>query len=93
MSRNRKPDFVSLARDAKPVLKERNPRCDAERVVPKETIQELTDAGFFRVLQPGRDRFEWLDLAGLLAVAATLLGVLGHGLIRRFSNRGGQDHE
>lgn len=39
---------------------------------------------------PGRDRNRWLDIIGLLAVAGTLVGVLGHGLIRKIANRGGQ---
>ncbi len=41
---------------------------------------------------PGRDNSEWIDIIGLLAIAGTLVGVLGHGLIRKFSNRGGH-HE
>ncbi len=36
---------------------------------------------------PGRDGNYWLDIIGLLAVAATLLGVLGHGLIRFVFNK------
>lgn len=34
------------------------------------------------VYMPGRDRIEWLDLLGLLAILGTLAGVIGHGLIR-----------
>jgi octaheme c-type cytochrome (tetrathionate reductase family) len=41
------------------------------------------------VYLPGRDRSRWLDIIGLLAVAGTLAGVLGHGLIRKLSNKGG----
>ena len=52
MSMLTKPDFVKLARDAKSRLRERNPRADAERVIPKETIEELKEAGFFRMMQP-----------------------------------------
>jgi len=54
MSMLTKPDFVKLARDAKSRLRERNPRADAERVIPKETIEELKEAGFFRMMQPKR---------------------------------------
>lgn len=38
---------------------------------------------------PGRDSNKWLDIIGLLAVIGTLIGVLGHGLIRFISNKGG----
>lgn len=54
MSTNRKPDFRRLATEAKPILRERNVQCDANRVVPSETIEELKDAGFFRMMQPKR---------------------------------------
>lgn len=37
---------------------------------------------------PGRDGNVWLDRIGLLAVFGTLVGVLGHGLIRKISNKG-----
>lgn len=42
------------------------------------------------IYMPGRDHNKWLDIIGLLAIAGTLLGVLGHGLIRKLSNKGGQ---
>lgn len=37
-----------------PVLKSRAARCTAERKVPDETIAEMREAGFFRILQPRR---------------------------------------
>lgn len=87
MSRPRaKPDFVKLARDAKPILRERNARADADRVIPKETIQELQEAGFFRMLQPKRwhgyecNPIEFFDAAIEIAAAcpstAWVLGVV-----------------
>jgi len=54
MSPDSKPDFVKLASDAKGRLRERNAKADAERVIPTETIQELKDAGIFRMMQPKR---------------------------------------
>ena len=46
-------------------------------------------AGIGGVYMPGRDAPSWLDIGGLLIVASTLLGALGHGLIRFFTgNRG-----
>jgi len=36
---------------------------------------------------PGRDSNRWLDIIGVLAVVLTLAGVLGHALMRLFSNR------
>jgi octaheme c-type cytochrome (tetrathionate reductase family) len=41
------------------------------------------------VYMPGRDANRWLDIAGLFVVAGTLVGVLGHGLIRYLSRKGG----
>lgn len=38
--------------------------------------------GINEVYIPGRDSRKWLDIIGLLAVAVTLIGVLGHGFIR-----------
>ena len=40
--------------------------------------------GFY---MPGRDKFKWLDILGMLAVAAAFIGVTGHGLVRIFSKR------
>ncbi len=42
-------------------------------------LADLT--GFY---MPGRDSFQWLTLGGWLAAAATLIGVLGHGLLRTY---------
>jgi hypothetical protein len=39
-------------------------------------------AGIEGVYIPGRDRFAWLDLIGFGAAGLTLLGALGHGLLR-----------
>jgi octaheme c-type cytochrome (tetrathionate reductase family) len=38
----------------------------------------------------GRDSNPWLDRIGLLVVLGTLVGVLGHGLIRKITNKGGK---
>jgi len=37
-----------------PALKSRSERATAERCIPAETVHEMRDAGFFRVLQPER---------------------------------------
>ncbi len=42
------------ARAMIPALKERARRCVADRDVPAESIAEMRDAGFFRILQPRR---------------------------------------
>lgn len=44
--------LVQRARDMVPRLKERAEQCNADRKVPDITVQEMQDAGFFRVLQP-----------------------------------------
>jgi octaheme c-type cytochrome (tetrathionate reductase family) len=41
---------------------------------------------------PGRDHSRWLDAVGVIAVLATLITILGHALIRRFTN-GGSHHD
>ncbi len=44
--------LVQRAREMIPRLKARAAQCDAERKVPAETVAEMQEAGFFRVLQP-----------------------------------------
>lgn len=47
-------DLVARAKAMIPVLKDRARRCVADRNIPAETIAEMRDAGFFRILQPRR---------------------------------------
>lgn len=49
-----KQQLRDRARELVPVLRERVEQCERERCVPKETIQEFQEAGFFRILQPAR---------------------------------------
>ncbi len=42
------------ARAMVPVLRERADACEQARQVPAETIKDMADAGFFRILQPKR---------------------------------------
>jgi 3-hydroxy-9,10-secoandrosta-1,3,5(10)-triene-9,17-dione monooxygenase len=44
--------LVQRARDLVPKLKERALKTESERKVPNETVAEMQEAGFFRVLQP-----------------------------------------
>lgn len=46
--------LIERARAMMPRLKERARSCTAERNVPAETIAEMQEAGFFRILQPRR---------------------------------------
>jgi 3-hydroxy-9,10-secoandrosta-1,3,5(10)-triene-9,17-dione monooxygenase len=46
--------LVERARALIPVLKARSEAAIAARCLPQETIRDLQDAGFFRVLQPQR---------------------------------------
>jgi octaheme c-type cytochrome (tetrathionate reductase family) len=65
-------------------------------VAPKEQALACRDChaadgrldGLGDIYLPGRDHSRWLDNVGLLAVLATLITILGHALIRRFTNRG-----
>ena len=45
-------ELVARARALAPRLLERAERCERERRVPEESIQELKQAGLFRILQP-----------------------------------------
>lgn len=46
--------LVARAKAMIPVLKSRARRCVSQRNVPDETIAEMQEAGFFRILQPKR---------------------------------------
>jgi 3-hydroxy-9,10-secoandrosta-1,3,5(10)-triene-9,17-dione monooxygenase len=46
--------LVARARDMIPALKQRSDQATAERRIPSETIAEMQEAGFFRILQPKR---------------------------------------
>src|SRR5436190_5412545 len=48
------PELIARARAMIPTLKQRARSCIANRDVPAETIAEMQEAGFFRVLQPQR---------------------------------------
>ena len=47
-------ELVRRARDMIPRLLERAPEAEAARCLPKQTIAEMQEAGFFRILQPQR---------------------------------------
>ena len=45
-------ELIKKAEDLIPILKERSESANADRRIPKETIQDMKDAGFFKILQP-----------------------------------------
>src|SRR4051794_25870780 len=47
-------ELLARARAMIPALKARARQCTADRNVPAETIAEMREAGFFRILQPKR---------------------------------------
>ena len=47
-------DFVARARGLGDALRERIPQAEAKRMVPEASIQDLKDAGLFRLFQPAR---------------------------------------
>jgi 3-hydroxy-9,10-secoandrosta-1,3,5(10)-triene-9,17-dione monooxygenase len=47
-------ELLRRARDMVPRLRDRAAAAEAARCLPKETIAEMQDAGFFRVIQPKR---------------------------------------
>jgi 3-hydroxy-9,10-secoandrosta-1,3,5(10)-triene-9,17-dione monooxygenase len=81
-------DILEAVRELLPVIRERAPRTEAERVLPEETIFELADAGFFGMLRPTRyggsecDPVDYFTAVRLIASAcgatgwvASLLGI------------------
>lgn len=79
--------FVQRARELAPTLAKRAPQGEEQRILPKETVTDLHQAGFFRLLQPAHwGGYEvhpntWFDV--LIEVAkgcpstAWALGVIG----------------
>ena len=45
-------ELIKKAEDLIPVLKARSEAANEDRRIPKETIQDFKDAGFFKILQP-----------------------------------------
>jgi 3-hydroxy-9,10-secoandrosta-1,3,5(10)-triene-9,17-dione monooxygenase len=45
-------EMIRKAEDLIPVLKKRSESANIDRRIPKETIQDMKDAGFFKILQP-----------------------------------------
>jgi 3-hydroxy-9,10-secoandrosta-1,3,5(10)-triene-9,17-dione monooxygenase len=45
-------EMIRKAEDLIPVLKERSESANIDRRIPKETIKDMKDAGFFKILQP-----------------------------------------
>lgn len=46
--------MVQRSKDMIPILRDRAQRTEELRTLPEETVQDLLDAGFYRILQPGR---------------------------------------
>ncbi len=65
-------ELIARARALVPRLAERALRCEQERRVPEESIQELKQAGFFRILQPRAFGGLELDFATYVRVATEL---------------------
>jgi 3-hydroxy-9,10-secoandrosta-1,3,5(10)-triene-9,17-dione monooxygenase len=64
--------LIERARELAPQLATRAARCERERCIPEESIRELHDAGFFRILQPKRFGGLELDFATYVRVAIEL---------------------
>lgn len=47
-------ELIERARAMIPTIKSRAAQCTAERRIPSETIREMQEAGFFKILQPKR---------------------------------------
>lgn len=96
-------ELVRRARDMIPRLVERAPAAEAARKLPKETIAEMHEAGFWRILQPERwggyqlDPGVYYDVLMTLAEGcfstAWVYGVVGihPWLIALYDDRAAQD--
>ncbi len=88
-------ELMARARALVPVLQERAQRCEDQRRVPEETIQDFERAGLLRMCQPARYggyEMGWdvlCDLADVLAAADGSQAWLQH--IYRRSHRAGRD--
>ena len=71
---------VARVSELLPVLRERAQETEDARVVPAESVKALTEAGFFRLLQPARfggleaDPFTFLTAVRLIASACGSTG-------------------
>ena len=45
-------EMIKKAEDLIPVLKERSESANVDRRIPKETIKDMKEAGFVKILQP-----------------------------------------
>jgi hypothetical protein len=64
--------LVARAREMIPALKERSAPATDERCLPEQTIREMQEAGFFRVLQPKRHGGFELDPQVFVEIQMTL---------------------
>jgi 3-hydroxy-9,10-secoandrosta-1,3,5(10)-triene-9,17-dione monooxygenase len=71
-SEARAQELVERARNMIPALKERSAQANAERCLPAQTIHEMQEAGFFRVLQPKRHGGFELDPQVFVDIQMTL---------------------
>ncbi|MFF0501944.1 acyl-CoA dehydrogenase family protein [Nocardia aobensis] len=65
-------ELLEVARDMKPRLVKRAAQTESERRIPQETIDELTDAGFFKYMVPKRFEGFGGGCIGQVALAAEL---------------------
>jgi 3-hydroxy-9,10-secoandrosta-1,3,5(10)-triene-9,17-dione monooxygenase len=65
-------ELLARARDLVPSLAQRAPQCERDRRVPEESIREMKQAGFFRILQPRAFGGYELDFSTYVKVAIEL---------------------
>jgi len=99
----RAEELLANARALAPVLRERIPRCKAERKVPEETIADFHEAGFFKILQseqyggyamdPQVFYAVGMEIAKTCMSSAWVLGVVGvhNWQLALFDDRAAQD--
>lgn len=65
-------EMIQRARQMIPALKERAAQADADQKIPDETIADMQEAGFFRVMQPKKFGGFELDPRALFEIQMTL---------------------
>ena len=70
-------DFVAIAAELAPIIKENSVRINEERQIPSEIAEDLADRGFFRLLLPKSlggtelNHSEFLDILEIIAESDT----------------------
>ena len=75
-------DFVAIAAELAPIIKENSVRINEERQIPSEIAEDLADRGFFRLLLPKSlggtelNHSEFLDILEIIAESFVIYSLI-----------------